>query len=1286
MSEQQPDDDDVQGSAVPPSNPEPPHAPLSKPATSRPEPPANADPHVESTTIHIEIEGGPVGPPAPEPTALPLGEVVSADRPADTPSGADAAEDASPAAPLSVQGSDPGTDGAASTGPVVPTDAPTPAAWPPITDTDRMQREPVLSADAPRAPRAPASPADPQRRGTHLPHDQQSKQAMPQAPNDAKKAKAKPSATPRLGPAAPPSKPSAPGAAAPPTSRWQKPAGGAHDGKVEAAKLAKDAMGDARRGLREAQGVRQRASAGMDAVEKGARAVAAAKTGGASEKILKTKPGQIALRVVRTMLATSILLPVAMFLVLALLSIAIIASFTKQEGFSTDIEYILDTNHAMALEDPYIQAYQNAAATHEVPWTLLAGIGQVVSGNGRAVPSDVAQYGAVIDRSPQRGPLQTAGAAAGTSGKAAPPPGSEIALIGDSLVGGGVGRLTTLLDAYTVTPDYVNGRTIEQSTSVILGAFAQQTPVVVVQAGVNDVWNGVEEAVYRAQIADLLDAGAATSCVVWVNLQNFYASTYDLLDAPAQRFNAVLAEEAASRPWVSIADFASVSTAANLQSSDGLHPNPEGYRVWADTVMRTVLNCMPAPVNVGGPADASAPDTPVVEVPAPSVEQSTVQTNPLYGTYICKDKQCGPYPIMGGEANMPVGPLQIDPKVVRGLRDSRNPHDIRDAADIVAEFLAEKRDDLLETPLGDDYREWRSDPDVAAEMWAALLDFAPVVFPQVTLASQAVCRTGPLAGPQGAIVSWPFALDPLPTALVEYGGNDGSSQVAGIVVAGPGSVRAAATGTVVDVGQRTDGAFVLIAHDDGFSTRYERLDETQVEVGDVVDAGTEIATATTSLLFQTLVDGSTRNPRLYVADAVSLPAAGQDPQAGAPISDPQAGAAVAGPQDGTPVDRCTGLTREAPVASQVSTGSQAGQSTLVIPVAGVTASDLTDTWGAPRSGGRQHQGIDIIRPIGTPVLAAAAGTVKSNFSSGQPCNKPNAPAPRSIQIRGTDDNNYYYGHVDQIFVQANQQVAAGDIIGTVGETGNACHSTPHLHFSINEGRDNVMNPYPLLSGARSLSINDFAGFLDGSTLARLSSSAAISGAAAKVVGYAWLYGGLVADDPNAGMLSSVTDLQSNSPGGQALSAENPEVTAIIRQYFPQEQWDNAIRLANCESGLNPSSVSQPNGDAYASKDWGLFQLNDYWVIPRFLEQTGEDPQNVSRALDAHWNARVAAMLWAEAGWGKWTCAHPPTSKYPNLVGLVSMSPKMRDNGGASCRRDCFDYAWHEPGDGDTSAN
>jgi len=181
-----------------------------------------------------------------------------------------------------------------------------------------------------------------------------------------------------------------------------------------------------------------------------------------------------------------------------------------------------------------------------------------------------------------------------------------------------------------------------------------------------------------------------------------------------------------------------------------------------------------------------------------------------------------------------------------------------------------------------------------------------------------------------------------------------------------------------------------------------------------------------------------------------------------------AATASAGPElfTGTPT-----APQDPPFASSPSSSSSSGSGdsiNLIIPVEGVRPENLRDTFNASRPGGRLHRAIDIIAPRGTPVLAAADGEI-IRFSR-------NARGGNTIyQISADRKLVFYYAHLDRYAadVAPGDYARQGDVIGYVGDTGNAGASNCHLHFSIwaitnpkKHWKGDNINPYPILREAR----------------------------------------------------------------------------------------------------------------------------------------------------------------------------------------------------------------------------
>ena len=120
---------------------------------------------------------------------------------------------------------------------------------------------------------------------------------------------------------------------------------------------------------------------------------------------------------------------------------------------------------------------------------------------------------------------------------------------------------------------------------------------------------------------------------------------------------------------------------------------------------------------------------------------------------------------------------------------------------------------------------------------------------------------------------------------------------------------------------------------------------------------------------------------------------------------------------------------------------------------------LSDTWGAARSGGRRHEGIDIFAPHGTPINATTRGMV---LNLG-----PNALGGRTVMVLGPGGQRHYYAHLERYpRLSRGDWIQAGDTVGYVGDSGNAAGTPPHLHYGIYT-RSGAINPFPLLRASTS---------------------------------------------------------------------------------------------------------------------------------------------------------------------------------------------------------------------------
>ena len=133
---------------------------------------------------------------------------------------------------------------------------------------------------------------------------------------------------------------------------------------------------------------------------------------------------------------------------------------------------------------------------------------------------------------------------------------------------------------------------------------------------------------------------------------------------------------------------------------------------------------------------------------------------------------------------------------------------------------------------------------------------------------------------------------------------------------------------------------------------------------------------------------------------------------------------------------------------------------LAFPILGVDSRSVKSHFGAPRDGGaRDHHGIDIFAPRGTPVLAAADGWVSAVQTT---------PRGGRVVWVWSSGASHYYAHLEEQLVSAGQRVRVGDRLGTVGNTGNAQGTPPHLHFGIYARGEGPVDPYPFVHDPRTV--------------------------------------------------------------------------------------------------------------------------------------------------------------------------------------------------------------------------
>jgi peptidoglycan LD-endopeptidase LytH len=224
-------------------------------------------------------------------------------------------------------------------------------------------------------------------------------------------------------------------------------------------------------------------------------------------------------------------------------------------------------------------------------------------------------------------------------------------------------------------------------------------------------------------------------------------------------------------------------------------------------------------------------------------------------------------------------------------------------------------------------------------------------------------------------------------------------------------------------------------------TRYEELQRT------AEDQVTKLAAIEKQRLADVAVQRELERQRKIRADeeaAAARKAAASAPRTVAALAAPT-GSSSSG--SAAPVPR--GISGAAPSQDSAPAAdpapSNAG-SDMVCPVAGSRA--FGDTWGAARSGGRRHEGVDMMSPEGTPLVAVESGTAQFKVTN---------LGGNSVWLNGASGTRYYYAHLSS-WEGSSRTVSQGEVIGYVGHTGDT--SANHLHFEVHPGGGRAVNPYP----------------------------------------------------------------------------------------------------------------------------------------------------------------------------------------------------------------------------------
>jgi hypothetical protein len=303
----------------------------------------------------------------------------------------------------------------------------------------------------------------------------------------------------------------------------------------------------------------------------------------------------------------------------------------------------------------------------------------------------------------------------------------------------------------------------------------------------------------------------------------------------------------------------------------------------------------------------------------------------------------------------------------------------------------------------------------------------------------------------------------------------------------------------------------------------------------------------------------------------------------------------------------------------------------MFPVLGPAS--FADTWGAPRATVAWHHGVDIFAPHGTPILAVADGVL---FSVGW-----NRIGGRRLWLRDRGGNFFYYAHLSgfaEIAVDG-ARVAAGTVIGYLGNTGDAEGTSPHLHFEVHPvsllslGYDGAVDPFPYVSTWLRL---------DHALDLAAGPGEAVASVAAPAAG-AFLLG--FEDISTASGLSAESLARTLEEAAAVPGAEQPKPAAGRRLSIPPPRAGDAetARLLDSEA-TNPDPYGAGVWDALAACEaggnWATNTGNGYVGGLQFLPETWASHGGLTFAPSAHLATReqqiaVAVRVLESQGWLAW---------------------------------------------------